>query len=97
VVESAAEVGGCPSLGVCRVPRQYPFNGVYTDLVPNDERKSRPFWELSAREVGTQELFRSEFTSPPILMMQLMSDPMSDALASPSSPPHHRPAHVFPM
>lgn len=38
---------------------RYRVRGPYTDLV--DEKKSEaPFWKLTPREIGTQELFRSE-------------------------------------
>jgi hypothetical protein len=42
---------------------KYRVNDVYADLVPQDEKKNAPFWTLSPREMGTQELFRSPFTS----------------------------------
>lgn len=42
---------------------QYPCNDIYADLVPRDDSSNRPFWELTAQEVGTQELFRSPLTS----------------------------------
>lgn len=42
---------------------QYPCNDIYADLVPRDDSSNRPFWELTAQELGTQELFRSPLTS----------------------------------
>lgn len=42
---------------------KYRVNDGFADLVPQDEKKNAPFWKLSPRELGTQELFRSPFTS----------------------------------